>query len=102
LPITKVLDEANFLSDLVASERSAGGVPLSIQDTDANFYRQVQASVLIGHVLDLVNVAKPFSERNQSRFRLLDSQLRRALQLSLEIETSQLNSVSEALSMNRR
>lgn len=70
--------------------------------TELNFYRQIQSSVLIGHVLDLVSVTDPLSEPSQSRFRRLDFQLRQAIQINLEIETGILNSVSEALAMNRR
>jgi hypothetical protein len=105
LPATKIIDEANFLSDLedtgdINDDRLSW-------DRDAyaatNFYRQVQSSALLGHVLDLVNATDPFSQDCQTRFRELDSQLQRAIQINLQAETKfKLNSVSEALSINRR
>jgi membrane protein required for beta-lactamase induction len=60
--------------------------------------------VLLGHVLHLINAPDPSSDESQSRFRVLDSQLQRAIQVTLQTETTvgKLNSVSEALSLNRR
>lgn len=99
--MTRVADEVDFLSDLPSSEED-DIFPAHNIYSEANFYRQVQSSILIGHVLDLVSVLGPHSEQGQSRFRLLDSQLRRAIQITLDFETGKLDSVSEALAMNRR
>jgi hypothetical protein len=104
LPITTVAYEATFLTDLRSSIENEKTVhsPAPNLYSGANLYRQVQSSILIGHVTDLFSDQDPLSEQSQSRFRQLDSQLRRAIQITLEIETENLNSVSEALAMNRR
>ncbi|CRG88789.1 Photosystem I P700 chlorophyll a apoprotein A2 2 [Talaromyces islandicus] len=105
LPATIITDEANFLSDLGNTGNNNGDRLSWDQDSyvAVNFYRQVQSSVLLGHVLHLINDAPNlFSEESQSRFRVLDSQLQRAIQVTLQTETAgKLNSVSEALSLNR-
>jgi len=105
LPVTIIIDEANFLSDLGNTKNPKDDRLSWDHDSYAatNFYRQVQSSVLLGHVLYLINSSDPFSEESQSRFRVLDSQLLRAIQVTLQTETAgKLNSVSEALSLNRR
>ncbi|PYH88312.1 hypothetical protein BO71DRAFT_143295 [Aspergillus ellipticus CBS 707.79] len=103
LPITRVRNELDYLSDLGISESNAREDRTVPKGTSpgANFYRQFQASILIGRVIELTNDPEPASERIQSRFKALDCQLQRAIQLNLGAETKQLNSVSEALAMNR-
>ncbi|EED16149.1 conserved hypothetical protein [Talaromyces stipitatus ATCC 10500] len=105
LPVTKIIDEANLLSDLEVTENKSDGRLSWDHDayTATSFYRQVQSSVLVGNVLDLIlNATDPFSEECQRRFKVLDSQLQCAIHLTLQTETAgQLNSVSEALSLNR-
>jgi hypothetical protein len=99
--LTTVANEDDFLLDLGvrdASEILFGDSPYF----SANFYRQVQAAILIGKVLYLLHEAEVFSDSSQARFKVLDRQIQRAVHFALEKETTQINSISETLALNRR
>ncbi|PWY96493.1 hypothetical protein BO94DRAFT_13350 [Aspergillus sclerotioniger CBS 115572] len=103
MPITRVPNESTYLSDLNLCEGDSGEQDATIKETppQANFYRQFQASILIRHVLELINDPPQAPEEIHSPVRVLDLQLRRAIEINLGAETSRLNSVIEALAMNR-
>ncbi|OKL57599.1 hypothetical protein UA08_06951 [Talaromyces atroroseus] len=101
LPLTTVANEEDFLKDLGAPDESnilqEKGVCFS-----GNFYRQVQAAILTGRVLYSLHDTEVFSDSSQARFKFLDYQIRKAIQFALEKETAQIDSISEALALNRR
>ncbi|KAE8387435.1 hypothetical protein BDV23DRAFT_174674 [Aspergillus alliaceus] len=103
LPITRVVNEIDLLQDLDMPESFAdsNNIPAGDRSPEANFYRQVQSSILIGHILEQINSPDPDQDESKSAFRILDSRLRRAIEINLGAEANHLGSASEALAMNR-
>lgn len=100
LPLARGINEDEFLVEL-HEKNDIGSVGLcSFYGT--NFYHQIQSSVLIGQVLNLINSRDPFSAQSEAQFELLDVQIRQAIYINLKMETEKLNAVSEGLAMNRR
>ena len=103
MPITRVTNESTHLSDLKVCERECNEqITTGESSPQTNLYRQFQASILIGRVLELLNDSSQAPEQLDARVRMLDLQLRRAIEINLGVETSRSNSVIEALAMNRR
>lgn len=97
--MARIADENHMLSDLTQSEEG----PETPKDPSVvKFYRQVQAAVLVGNVIDLVYGSNTISDHTGTRFQELDMLLRLAMEKMLKIETSNPRSVSEGLAMTRR
>ena len=98
-PMTVIRDETLVMSEMLSIEHQRYGTEFHIPVTP--LYQQIQATIMMGHVLNLITSAGSYSESNKQDFQSLDKELQDVMKALLEPKAGHFLASCEALSMYR-